>query len=480
MPSVPIKRMLTLRVLLGALAGASLVACSLLTGLDGLTGPDAGDAGGTDAQGDMNVPDAGLPDASPVSCVDAAPQAWTPVAPGPLPGRDEAAIFWTGTDYLVFGGTEWSSASTAEVEPDGAAPPVPEGGLPLGCGLPYPSNTCSDGARYDPKTNTWTRISNVGSPPAYRWDMSWAFGGGQLFTYSGFGIQIGGWLYDLASDTWKQVTATNAPTPRANHASYYVNGRFFLWGGESLDTAADASVPNGNPLTSGAYYDPQKDAWYPTQPSTGFAGTAYYATATSDTDFFVWGGTTDPHPWNSVVSNVTNAGALYNYATNSWKLISKVNAPDARMFAAAVWTGSKFVVYGGVGANKSFQYGTGGIYDPKTDTWTATSMVGAPAPGLFPHTLVWTGKRMIVWGNIPSLDGGTVSASGAIFDPEANAWDGPVTLDGAPSFATNMYVGYHDVWNGKQMFVWGGEWNADAGAFAFPNSGALYTPPCAP
>jgi hypothetical protein len=48
---------------------------------------------------------------------------------------------------------------------------------------------------------------------------------------------------------------------------------------------------------------------------------------------------------------------------------------------------------------------TGGVYDPATDTWTATSTVGAPDARSY-HTTVWTGSRMIVWGGLFLNTGG--------------------------------------------------------------------------
>ena len=40
---------------------------------------------------------------------------------------------------------------------------------------------------------------------------------------------------------------------------------------------------------------------------------------------------------------------------------------------------------------------TGGRYNPNTDSWTATSTTNAPSSRV-PHTAVWTGSEMIVWG----------------------------------------------------------------------------------
>jgi hypothetical protein len=45
---------------------------------------------------------------------------------------------------------------------------------------------------------------------------------------------------------------------------------------------------------------------------------------------------------------------------------------------------------------------TGGRYDPATDTWAATSTVNAPSARIY-HTAVWTGTEMIVWGGSLAL-----------------------------------------------------------------------------
>src|SRR5437763_12587140 len=80
---------------------------------------------------------------------------------------------------------------------------------------------------------------------------------------------------------------------------------------------------------------------------------------------------------------------------NTWTSTSTINAPTARDFHTAVWTGSEMIVWGGLG---DFGFlNTGGRYNPTTDTWTATSTTNAPA-GRYSHTAVWTGSQVIVWG----------------------------------------------------------------------------------
>ena len=54
------------------------------------------------------------------------------------------------------------------------------------------------------------------------------------------------------------------------------------------------------------------------------------------------------------------------------------------------------IVWGG-GTAVATRYNTGGRYNPSTDSWTATSTTNAPEARYF-HTAVWTGSEMIVWG----------------------------------------------------------------------------------
>jgi hypothetical protein len=61
----------------------------------------------------------------------------------------------------------------------------------------------------------------------------------------------------------------------------------------------------------------------------------------------------------------------------TWAATSTVDAPSAREEHTAIWTGSRMIIWGGVGGSC---LNTGGVYDPTTDMWTATSTVDAPSP----------------------------------------------------------------------------------------------------
>jgi N-acetylneuraminic acid mutarotase len=159
----------------------------------------------------------------------------------------------------------------------------------------------------------------------------------------------------------------------------------------------------------------------------------------------VWGGYGNDvngfgHYWET--------GGRYDPATDSWVATSTVGAPVGRESHTAVWTGSEMVVWGGYSSDPYTgfpqYFDTGGRYDPATDSWMPTSTVGAPPPREY-HRAVWTGSEMVVWGGFDYLD------TGGRYDPATDTWT-PTSTVGAPSLRR-----YHTaVWTGKSMVVWGG------------------------
>ena len=77
----------------------------------------------------------------------------------------------------------------------------------------------------------------------------------------------------------------------------------------------------------------------------------------------------------------------------SWKSIRE-GPPEARAGHATVWTGIEMIIWGG--------QGTGGHYNPSSDTWTSTSVAGLPKARI-DHTAVWTGTEIIVCGMLDAL-----------------------------------------------------------------------------
>jgi hypothetical protein len=161
------------------------------------------------------------------------------------------------------------------------------------------------------------------------------------------------------------------------------------------------------------------------------------------TEMLVWGGSIDADP------PVTGTGAAYDPVARTWREISTVGAPGARHSHAAVWTGTRMLVWGGYGVSE--YESTGGLYDPATDTWQPTSMSGAPT-GRTEFAYAWTGSKLIVSGGL----GPGVLGDAAMYDPAADTWTS-VSPAITPRFghsATGLDDGRVLLWGGTNLFDW--------------------------
>ncbi len=166
----------------------------------------------------------------------------------------------------------------------------------------------------------------------------------------------------------------------------------------------------------------------------------------------VWGGYSDGSS-----DYYLNTGGLYNPATDTWVATSTgANVPSARDDHTAVWTGTEMIVWGGYFYDGSYHYlNTGGRYNPATNTWRSTS-TGANVPsGRDGHTAVWTGTEMIVWGGW-FYDGSSYYYlnTGGRYNPATDTWVGTSTGATVPE----ARLGHTAVWTGTEMIVWGGHY----------------------
>jgi N-acetylneuraminic acid mutarotase len=144
-------------------------------------------------------------------------------------------------------------------------------------------------------------------------------------------------------------------------------------------------------------------------------------------------------------------------STGVIKTLNLTGAPAFRIGAAAIWTGTKMIVWGGYGVfpTGDQNFGDGALYDPVADAWTPMS----PAPGVKSsytnNSAIWTGTQMIVWGGVqasPGFSNDTAAApAGVAYDPAKDSWT-TLPTDGQPS----LREGHVAVWDGTEMLVWGG------------------------
>jgi len=297
---------------------------------------------------------------------DPATDSWTATSTegAPSAAQDHTAV-WTGTEMIVWGG-------------EGS------GGYRV-----------NSGGRYDPATDSWTATSTEGAPSA-RDNHTAVWTGKEMLVWGGygypgcpgFGFCNTGGRYDPATDTWTTISTEGAPSPRSGHTAVWNGTEMIVWGGAFIGTDRVRVFHN-----TGGRYDPVTDTWTATTLAGAPIGRWQHTAVWTGSEMIVWSGVTSCDD----VCHVTNTGGRYDPATDTWTATSLAGASSVRRLPTAVWTGQEMLVWGGEGRGSFFPVNTGGRYDPVTDTWTATSLDGAPS-GRCKHTAVWTGTEMIVLG----------------------------------------------------------------------------------
>jgi N-acetylneuraminic acid mutarotase len=291
---------------------------------------------------------------------------------------------------------------------------------------------------------SWTPTLRDANTPAARNRHSAVWTGSNMIIWGGanynappYYFNTGG-IYDPSANTWSATSTTGAPTSRSSQTAIWTGTKMIIWGGAN-------STGYSN---TGGIYDPSTNTWTATSTTNAPVGRIEHIAIWTGSKMIVWGGY-GPGQFNT--------GGVYDPSTNTWTATSMINAPQRRYSTSAIWTGSKMIIWGGYCDTLPYYLNSGGIYDPATDTWTATSITNAPSGRQY-HTSVWTGTKMIVWG------GG--KNTGGIYDPSTDTWTATSTTNAPPSRGYQL-----GAWTGNKFIVWGG--------YNYPNyvnTGGVYDP----
>ena len=335
------------------------------------------------------------------------------------------------------------------------------------------NNTLLDtGARYNPTTDSLTPISTVNAPAArFRHSAVWT--GTQMIVWGGLNsigtapdaLNTGG-RYDPSTDTWLPTSTTGAPSGRASHTAVWSGSEMLVWGGGYVVYQGEYDNQG-----DGAKYNPLTDTWTPIAINNAPDARGFQTAIWTGNRMIIWGGHQNfwkSSSWGPYIDRSTNfsTGASYNPTANTWSLISASGAPSARVRPLAIWSGSEMIIWGG--GDETGPLNSGGRYNPTANTWTSIATAGAPSPR-YSCSLVWTGSRMIVWGG--DAGGATYLNDGFSYNPAANTWT-PINGLNGPTPRTS----HTSVWTGTRMVVWGGS-DGWAGIIpTFPEFGGRYDP----
>jgi len=373
-------------------------------------------------------------------------------------GRGAHVAVWTGSEMIIWGGYGPSSrflATGARYDPLGdawtlmsttGAPIGREGGQAVWTGSEmivwggrsnFTAYTNS-GGRYAPSTDTWTPTSAGAGVPSPRDQFTLVWTGSEMIAWGGYnGSRLGsGGRYDPVQDRWAPTSASPL-SARKEHTAVWTGAEMIVWGGSV--SSLDATT------NTGARYDPQLDAWTPTETVNAPTGRRGHGAVWTGAEMIVWSGQTSA----SSTGTYSNSGGRYDPRTDSWVATSTAaTVPKARTSHTAIWTGAETIVWGGNDGSIA-RANSGGRYDPATDTWTSTSRDANVPAGRSGHVAVWSGIEMIVWGG--ANDNGTFNTGGR-YNPTTDSWRPTSTGTGVPS-ARAAHTG---VWTGTEMIVWGG------------------------
>ena len=309
------------------------------------------------------------------------------------------------------------------------------------------SNCFSSGGRYDPVADAWQTMAVP--PPSvsgcHRFAAVWT--GTEMIVVGGtsgagdISAESSGGRYNPATDEWSSMPLTLFDATNRIAPAA-------VWTGREMIVWSGVRRRGERAAPDGVIFEPLSRSWRPMGTWGAPPGSWSAAAVWTGTEMIVWGG------WATGTGGALAAGGRYDPALDRWTPVTSVGAPSARGEARGVWTGREMIVWGGatnggVGENPSGPLGDGAAYDPATDTWRPLSAVGAPS-ARFQHALVWTGSGMIVWGGTFST---TVPAfgDGAIYDPGTDTWTS-IPNAGAPSGRRGLAA----VWTGEEFVVWGG------------------------
>src|SRR6266536_1441595 len=217
---------------------------------------------------------------------------------------------------------------------------------------------------------------------------------------------------------------------------------------------------NSTGLNTGGKYNPGTNSWTPTSITNAPHARLYHTAVWSGTEMIIWGG----YFRDGSGDHYLDTGSKYNPTVDSWTDSSTTSVPATRAYHTAVWTGTEMLVWGGYyfdGIN-NYVLNSGGKYNPDTNSWTATSNTGAPV-ARYTHTAVWAGDEMIVWGGFaPSY-----SNSGGKYNPITDSW-AATSIINAPT--PRLY--HSAVWTDSEMIIWGGVASGNTNL----NTGGRYNP----
>jgi N-acetylneuraminic acid mutarotase len=218
-----------------------------------------------------------------------------------------------------------------------------------------------------------------------------------------------------------------APIPQANEEfdSTVVNGKLYLFGGNPVGEGGKQGAPPGLVFE----YDPAADRW--TKKKNMPQPAHHNGVVGYNGKIYVFGGGVQRQPGGPTQVPIDNAWE-FDPVADTWRALAPM--PVARLAAAAVESGGKIYVMGGVGAYPGLEgQSLGGeqparvldlnhVYDPATNTWQTRQTMPTPRNHMFVGAV--NGKIYVIGGRVGSMAVTTGSTTDLVeeYDIAADRW----------------------------------------------------------
>lgn len=345
-------------------------------------------------------------------------------------GRYDHTAIWTGNRMIVWGGYDGT-------------------------------NRLDTGGLYDPGNNLWF---NGGKAPGARAVHTTVWTGSEMIIWGGYdgaNILNTGGRYDPVIHSWELTDTSGAPTSRSRHTAVWTGTEMIVWGGSGYDVSSAFDY-----LDTGGHYDPNTLGWAPTDTIDVPTGRSSHTAVWTGREMIIWGGF--GYEVDATLGNLDTGGRYdpFDSQVGKWTATNTFG-PSGRRDHTAVWAESEMIIWGGFDGSDHLD--NGGLYDPVTNQWRASSVNDAPA-GRSLHTSVWTGSEMIIWGGANALDRLDTGGHYDPFDGQDGKWLATGSID-APTRRSE----HTSVWSGSEMIIWGG-YGYDGGIYNHLDTGARYDP----
>ena len=317
------------------------------------------------------------------------PGTWRTLAPMPFSIPQANASVWTGGELIVYGRK------------------------------PSVNPSVDVAAAYRPSTNTWTTLSPPAGPeyvPGY----SAVWTGKEMLVFGAFHSVA----YVPRSSRWRELRRS-------------VPGGIVVWTGRVAIGWGGGCC--GDASGSGVSYRPASDT-YRALPRGPLAPSQHPVGAWTGRELVLLVNGVNPASGGQYPARLARAAA-YNPGTQRWRRLPPLPVTGGQL-GSAVWDGHELLVAGaGPTSRAAF------AFDPSTNRWRRLAALPRPRIGAAP---LWTGTRFVLWGGqIPSADVPGGLRNGVAYDPRSDAWS---SIPQAPLRSSGSAV----AWTGRSLLVFGG------------------------